>query len=545
MMMRLILRLIPAVFAFSLSSALAQAVTVDAPAGALKGEAQGGFNVFKGIPYAQPPIGKLRWRPPQPLARWSDVKEATAFGPACIQPSGAAAGVYSHDPIPMSEDCLTLNIWAPKDAKNAPVFFWIYGGAFWGGASNDPVYDGAKMAERGVVVVTINYRVGVLGWLAHPQLDAESPLHISGNYGLLDQIAALRWVKQNISAFGGDPGNVTIAGESAGGLSVVYLMASPVARGLFSKAIAQSAYMVSMPELGKPAFGHPAAEEAGVQLSAAFHASNMAMLRAMSGESLNQVAAALHFAPLGVVDGHILTGQLVDVFDKGEQAQVPVLAGFNSGEARSLRILVPPTPASAADYEKTIRANYGDLADAFLKLYPSTDMPESILATTRDALYGWTAERLVRSQTGRGQASYLYFFDHGYPAADEAGLHAFHASELPFMFGMLDRTPPKWPKIPNTETEHKLSDAMVDYWTSFAKDGKPVAADAPTWAPYGSDRSYMAFSDAPHPSHDILPGMFKLDEDVVCRRHASGNVQWNWNAGLLSPPLPPQVSRCK
>jgi len=545
MMHRLILWLIPAVaFVLSAPTALAQSVTVDAPAGALKGQAQGSFNVFKGVPYAQPPLGKLRWRPPQPIEHWSGVKDATAFGPACIQPSGAMAGVYSRDPFPMSEDCLTLNIWAPKDAKNAPVFFWIYGGAFWGGASSDPIYDGARMAEHGVVVVTINYRVGVLGWLAHPELDAESPLHISGNYGLLDQIAALKWVKQNISAFGGDPGNVTIAGESAGGLSVVYLMASPPARGLFSKAIAQSAYMISMPELGKAAFGHPAAEEAGVQLSAALHASNIATLRAMSGESLTQAAAAIYFAPLGVVDGHVLTGQLVDVFDKGEQAHVPVLAGFNSGEARSLRILVPPTPASPADYEKKNRAKYGDLADAFLKLYPSSDMAESILATTRDALYGWTAERLVRSQTGLGQASYLYFFDHGYPAADEAGLHAFHASELPFIFGMFDKTPPKWPKIPNTAGEDKLSDAMINYWTSFVKDGRPVATDAPAWAQYGSDRGYMAFSDAPHPSRDLLPGMFKLNEEVVCRRHASGDVQWNWNVGLLSPPLPPATPAC-
>jgi len=538
--------ILAAAFAFAASASYADSsVTVDAPAGPLKGQAQDALNVFKGVPYAQPPVGKLRWKPPQPMQRWSNAKDASDFGPACIQPSGAMAGVYSHDPIAMSEDCLTLNIWAPKDARNAPVFFWIYGGAFWGGASSDPIYDGSQLARRGVVVVTINYRVGVLGWLAHPQLDAESPLHISGNYGLLDQIAALKWVKQNIAAFGGDPSNVTIAGESAGGLSVVYLMASPPARGLFSKAIAQSAYMISMPELRQRKFGLPAADESGVQLSAAVHATNIAMLRAISAESLNHVAAAIHFAPLGVVDGHVLTGQLVDVFDKGEQAHVPVLAGFNSGEVRSLRILVPQTPARAADYEKTIRANYGDLADAFLKLYPATDMPESILATTRDALYGWTAQRLVRNQTAIGAPSYLYFFDHGYPAADEAGLHGFHASELPFVFGTFDATPPHWPKVPDSESERKLSDAMIDYWTSFAKNGTPVAKDAPAWAPFGSDRSYMALGDAPHPSQDLLPGMYKLDEEVVCRRHASGGVPWNWNAGLLSPPLPPQTPLCE
>jgi para-nitrobenzyl esterase len=534
-----------AAFALSASSGAAETVTVNAPAGALRGQIEGALNVFKGVAYAQPPVGKLRWRAPQPMARWSDVKDASDFGPACIQPKAAMAGIYTHDAMPMSEDCLTLNIWAPKSARNAPVFFWIYGGAFWGGASRDELYDGARLAAHGVVVVTINYRVGVLGWLAHPQLDAESPLHISGNYGLLDQIAALKWVKKNVAAFGGDPANVTIAGESAGGLSVVYLMASPEARGLFSKAIAESAYMVSMPELRQRKFGLPAAEEAGVQLSAALHASNMAMLRAVSAESLTQVAAALHFMPLGTVDGHVLTAQLVDVFDHGEQAQVPLLAGFNSGEVRSLKILAPPTPARTSDYEKTIRANYGDLADAFLKLYPSSNMPESILATTRDALYGWTAERLVRSQTARGLPAYLYFFDHGYPAADAAGLHGFHASELPFVFGTFDKTPPMWPKVPDTDKERKLSDAIIGYWTSFAKSGAPTAADAPAWAPFGSNESYMAIADTLHPSQHLLPGMYRLNEEVVCRRKASGTVAWNWNVGLVSPPLPPARPACK
>jgi para-nitrobenzyl esterase len=218
-------------------------------AGTVKGLAQGTLNVFKGIPYAAPPVGKLRWKPPQPLAPWHGIKTTTEFGPACYQPESKFVSIYTGDPMPMSEDCLSLNIWAPADAHNAPVFFWIYGGALWGGASRDPLYDGTKLAAQGIVVVTINYRLGVLGWLAHPELSAESPLHISGNYGLLDQIAALKWVKDNIGAFGGDPSNVTIAGESAGGLSVLYLMASPEARGLFAKAIAESAYMVSMPLL--------------------------------------------------------------------------------------------------------------------------------------------------------------------------------------------------------------------------------------------------------------------------------------------------------
>ncbi|MEI9991161.1 MAG: carboxylesterase family protein [Rhizomicrobium sp.] len=520
------------------------APVVDAPAGQVQGQVEGALRVFKGIPFALPPVGELRWKPPAPMPRWTGVRTATAYGPECVQPAATLSTIYTEDPAPMSEDCLTLNVWAPADARNAPVFFWIYGGALWSGASRQMMYDGARLAARGIVVVTINYRLGVLGWLAHPALSAESPLGLSGNYGLLDQIAALRWVKANIDAFGGDPANVTIAGESAGGLSVAYLMASPEARGLFAKAIAQSAYLISTPELRQSKYGWPAAEQSGSNFAAAVHAPNIAALRAMDATALTAAAAAAGFAPFGAVDGHILPAQLVDVFDKGEQAPVPVLAGFNSGEIRSLTILAPPTPASPADYEKAIRERYGDLADAFLKLYPSAGMRESILATTRDGLYGWTAERLVRRQAALGQPSFLYFFDHGYPAADDAGLHAFHASELPYMFGALDHTPAHWPKMPATPAEAALSDAMVGYWTSFARDGKPEAAGAPAWQPYGPPGAYMAFTDAPHPSENLLPGMFALNEEVVCRRHANGTLAWAWNVGLAAPPLPPPDARC-
>ena len=523
----------------------APAPVVNAPAGRLKGTAQDGLHVFKGIPYAKPPVGRLRWRPPAPMARWRGVRHAQAFGPACYQPRSKFVSIYTEKPMPMSENCLTLNIWAPAHAKNAPVLFWIYGGALWAGASRERLYDGAHLAEKGLVVVTINYRLGVLGWLALPGLDAESPLHISGNYGLLDQIQALRWVKQNIAAFGGEPSNVTIAGESAGGLSVMYLMASPYAHGLFAKAIAQSAYMVSTPALRKRVYGMKSAEAQGERLKAMLHARNVAALRAMGAAKLTAAAAAARFPPFGAVDGHILPGQLVTIFDKGEEAHVPILAGFNSGEIRSLRLLAPPAPASAADYTKMIRARYGDLAGTFLKLYPASHMERSILATTRDALYGWTAERLVREQTGLGEPSYLYYFDHGYPAADKAGLRAFHGSELPFMFGNIHRTSAHWPKIPSTPEERKLADAMVEYWASFARTGHPVAKGEPAWPAYDSDAAYMDFTDAPHPSRHLLPGMYKLDEEVMCRRRAAGNEPWNWNVGLASPPLPPKSAQCE
>jgi para-nitrobenzyl esterase len=542
---RLILAIAAAACAAASPSHAAPGPRVDAPAGQLEGQADGALRVFKGVPFALAPVGTLRWKAPSPMPRWPGVKSAAEYGPECVQPKSTLSSIYASDPVPMSEDCLTLNIWAPADARDAPVFFWIYGGALWGGANRDPLYDGARLAQKGIVVVTINYRLGVLGWLAHPGLSAESPLGVSGNYGLLDQIEALRWVKRNIGAFGGDASNVTIAGESAGGLSVMYLMASPDARGLFAKAVAQSAYMVSTPTLKKAANGAPAAEDSGAQLAAALHAPSIAALRAMDAETLTMSAAANGFAPFGAVDGHILPGQLVDVFDKGEQAPVPILAGFNSGEIRSLTILAPPTPASRADYENAIFSHYRDLADEFLKLYPGTNMRESILATTRDALYGWTAERLVRKQAALGQPAFLYFFDHGYPAADTAGLHGFHASELPFVFGNMDRTAPLWPKIPATPVEARLSDAMVDYWSSFARAGRPQAEGQPDWPVFGAHEAYMYFGDAPHPAANLLPGMYALHEEAVCRRRADGDLAWNWNVGIVSPPLPRPDKGCR
>jgi len=511
---------------------------VDSPAGKLKGETVGKVQIFKGIPYAQPPVGPLRWKPPLPAEKWKGVRDATRFGSVCVQPRGNPGSLYFSDLPPMSEDCLSLNIWAPAKAQKAPVFFWIHGGSLTGGAGSERLYDGSKLAERGLVVVSINYRLGVLGYFAHPELSAESRQSISGNYGLLDQIAALQWVKQNISAFGGDARNVTIAGESAGGLSVMYLLAAPDARGLFARAIAQSAYMVSTPELRTATFGSVAAEAAGVWLAGKLGASDLSALRSMDAETIVNKTAPTGWLAFGTIDGKILPRQLVEVFDRGEQARVPLLAGFNSGEIRSLRILAPPVPADPSSYEKEIRARYADLADGFLKLYPASDMQESIWATTRDALYSWTAQRLAIKQTAAGIRSYLYLFDHGYPAADAKGLHAFHASELPYVFGTGDKTPPNWPPLPQTAAEGTLSEAMLAYWSSFARAGVPSAAGQPAWRPYGSERAYLSFEDVPRPRTNPLPGMYELNEQVVCRRRAKGGIPWHWNVGLASPPLP-------
>jgi para-nitrobenzyl esterase len=267
-------------------------------------------------------------------------------------------------------------------------------------------------------------------------------------------------------------------------------------------------------------------------------------LRAMDPAQLTARAAALGYAPSGVVDGHVLPRQLIEAFDRGEQAPVPLLVGFNSGEIRSLRVLAPPPPASAAAYERTIRDRYGDLADAFLALYPSTKLEESVLAASRDGLYGWTAERAARKQTALGQPAYLYLFDHGYPAVDAAGLHAFHAAEIPYVFGTADRLPALWPKPPPTPAEAALTDAIMAYWTSFARTGAPRAPGQPDWPPYGQAHAYMAFEAAPRAAANLMPGMYDLHEQAVCRRKAH-DLPWYWNVGLLSPRLPPSPATCR
>lgn len=515
---------------------------VVAPAGKLQGVDAGNVKVFKGIPYAQAPVGALRWKPPLPAPKWKGSREATQFGAACIQPKGKPDSIYFWNLPKTSEDCLYLNVWTPAKAHKAPVFVWIHGGALSGGSGSEPFYDGARMAGKGIVVVTLNYRMGPLGFLVHPELSMESRRKISGNYGLLDQIEALGWVKRNIEAFGGDPANVTIAGESAGGLSVMYLMAAPSARGLFAKAVMQSAYMVSAQELRATTHGGFAGEAVGVWLAEKLGAGDLAGLRSMDPQKITDVASANGFFPFFVIDGRILPRQMVEVFDRGEQARVPLLAGFNSGEIRSLRALAPPVPADAATYEKEIRDRYKDLADGFLELYPSSNMQESIWATTRDSLYGWTAERVVTKQTALGAPSFLYLFDHGYPAAEEKGLHAFHASEVPYVFGTADRAPMNWPKVPETPGETRLSNAMLDYWVSFARAGVPSAEGQPAWPAYGGDRAYMAFEDLPRPKAHLFPGMYEFNEQVVCRRRAAGGIPWHWNVGLASPPLPPLPS---
>ncbi|WP_200957876.1 carboxylesterase/lipase family protein [Sphingomonas sp. Root710] len=508
---------------------------VETDAGIFAGRRDGDVLSFRGIPYAAPPVGELRWRPPVRLARLDEIQDAAGFGPACWQRPPTPGSVYGQIFEAMDEDCLTLNIWAKEGLADAPVYVWIHGGALATGGSGDPMLDGAAMAQRGVVVVTINYRLGVFGFLAHPELSAENSDAVSGNYGLLDQIEALKWISWNIMAFGGDPNNITIAGESAGALSVLFLMASPAARGLFHRAIAQSAYMISMPSLRGRRHGHEPAEDIGAALMRALHCRSIADMRAIDAGALTSAAFAAGYAPWPTIDGGVVPGQLVDIFERGEQALVPLLAGFNRGEILSIRFLVPAAPDSATAYESMIRARYGDLADAFLQLYPACDLEQSMTDATRDAMYGWTAFNVVARQRAAGQPAFLYFFDHSTAAARKRGLHAFHASEIPYVFGTLADTPSNWPQIPATPLERKLSEQMMDYWASFARCGKPEAAGAPTWSPYDDSGFYMAFEAGSHPRHGLLPDMYALHDEIVRRRRANGKLPWNWNTGIAAP----------
>lgn len=523
----------------------ARAQTVHTTHGPVVGvrSADGNLIAFKGIRYAQPPTGELRWKPPVAATAWTEPRPARDFGAACIQPNSPPGSIYADHPASNSEDCLFLNVWQPTRASHAPVMVWIHGGSLRTGNLSSPIYDGGALAHvGGVVVVTLNYRLGVLGYMAHPGLTAESAHHSSGNYGLLDQIEALRWVHDNIARFGGDPGNVTLFGESAGALSTIELMASPLARGLFHKVIVQSGYMVSNMELRHPSFGQPAAEAVGQYVAGKLGAQDVAALRAMEADKLSEKAYAAGYDPQATIDGWVLPRQIVDVFDRGEQARVPLIVGFNGGEARSLRaIFIPPLPKTPADYESMVRNIYGDLADRYLQLYPSANVEESALAAARDGFYGWSAQRLARKQTQLGVPAYLYFFEHQYPAEVALHLEAFHGSELPFEFGLIgtpDRLPSYWPKPPDDAREQGISAAIMGYFTSFARSGKPVAHDGATWKPFADGQAFLDIRDKPEAANNPLPGSYDLQEEVISRRRASGTQNWYINIGLASPAVP-------
>jgi para-nitrobenzyl esterase len=497
-----------------------------------------GIRSFKGIPYAEPPIGDKRWTAPVAAGPWKGVRDAREFGISCVQPPYPGDSIYAEDVPNQSEDCLSLNVWTPPHAHKTPVIVWIFGGGLVRGRASEPIYDGTHFAAHGVVFVSINYRLGALGWLALPELSAESPNGVSGNYGLLDQIEALKWVKKNIAAFGGDPDNVTIMGESSGGLNVADLMASPLARGLFQKAIAESLGIQSAAELKRPNHGLPSAEAIGVAFEKALGAADLKAARAMDARTVAEHAG---FRGGPNVDGYVLPAQVVDIFDRKQEALIPVLMGFNRNEIYPglIGFLPRNLPDSSSVYEAEVRKRYGDLAPEFLRLHPVSNIKESMMAAIRDAVFGWSAERIVRDEARAGMASYLYFFDHGYPAAESRGFHAFHGSELPFVFGDVGKgavLPANWP-LPDGPKEQALSNTMMDYWTSFARTGVPTAPGKPDWPSYSPHESYMDFTETPKPLTDLMPGMFELNEEVMQRERRAGDQPWLGNVGVAAPVL--------
>lgn len=529
--------------------ALAADPSVRVASGMLQGRAvgDGAVAAFKGVPYARPPVDALRWKPPEPTQAWTGVRQAAEPGPACMQPNAGPNGFYTDPPPQMREDCLYLNVWAPKDARNAPVMVFIHGGALVTGNGGSPRYDGAKLARRGVVVVTINYRLGIFGFLAHPDLSAESAHKASGNYGTLDQIAALRWVRENAAAFGGDPGRVTVFGQSAGAHSVYLLMASPLAHGLFQGAIAQSGYLPAMPDLRRPVLGLPGAEAAGAQFAERLGSKRIAGLRAMSAEALFKAAADNPNSAMGatsspVVDGWVQPAQLFETFEAGREAAVPLMAGFTGGEMKSFDPgALPPYPASPAALETQVRAAYGPQADAFLRLYPAADVKESSLAAARDSYFGWGTERLLQLHARTGRPAWLYYFDHVPAAAAERGVGSFHSSDVPYVFGNIGPgaiAPRNWPTPPTDAQDIAMSEVVMDYWAAFARTGRPVPAGHPAWPAFTApDGGYLAFRGGQATAEtNLLPGMFAV-QDAQMQRLRAADEAWVWpNTGVWARP---------
>ncbi|HEX9107959.1 MAG TPA: carboxylesterase family protein, partial [Longimicrobiales bacterium] len=449
-----------------------------------KATSQPGVRAYLGIPYAAAPVGDLRWRPPRPATAWSGVRAADGFAPACMQPGPAAFGPWTLEFLlrgPVSEDCLYLNVWTAAAAggrgrtEPRPVFVWIHGGAFTGGSGDVPVYDGARLAARGLVVVTINYRLGALGFLAHPELSAESPEHACGNYGLLDQVAALRWVHDNIRAFGGDPARVTIAGQSAGAISVFLLTASPAARGLFQRAIIESGPggLAAMGLASARSTTRPRAdaEGDGVALARALGAASIAQLRALPASAFlpSGGGSALRFGP--VVDGLFLSENPADVFAAGRQNDVPTLTGLNADEGSAFPGY---GKATAAAFRQQAQQRWGDRAARFLALYPAGSDEEagrSQVESGRDAgSAGVTALLRERARTARTPA-FAYYFDRAIPWPEHPEFGAFHTAEVPYVFGTLDVLPRPW-----TDADRRLSETMMSYWVNFAARGDPNGA---------------------------------------------------------------------
>lgn len=457
--------------------------TVHVDSGALSGihDAQAGLDEFKGIPYAAPPIGSLRWKPPQATAAWTGVRTADHFGPRCMQRPLFGDMVFRSDG--MSEDCLYLNVWTParSEGRNLPVLVYFYGGGFVAGDGSEPRYDGASLARRGIITVTVNYRLDVFGFLALPALTAESPQHAAGNYGLLDQSAALRWVHRNIAAFGGNPAKVTIGGESAGSMSVSALMASPLSRGLMQRAIGESGAVLGNLKPRPLAL----AEQEGAAFERHVGAHSLADLRAMDANSLIKACGDNGVAEFGpTIDGYFLPRSSEAIYQAGEQAHIPLLVGSNSQEGYYANLFHdrPPTPAN---YRAVLEKQFGTHAAEALKLYPGNTEAEvkaSGTALAGDQFIAFATGRWVQLQRKAGNAPvYYYYFTQPRPAKRDGSAGpdpgAVHSGEIEFALGNLSGNQVfAW-----TAADRKVSATMEAYWANFIKTGNPNGPSLPHW----------------------------------------------------------------
>ncbi|SOD80549.1 carboxylesterase/lipase family protein [Spirosoma fluviale] len=450
--------------------------------------AAGDIHIFRGIPFAAPPVGNLRWKAPQPVIPWSGVRKCDAFGPSPVQGSPNPFGPWSAEFLipkePISEDCLYLNVWtgAKSATEKRPVLVWIYGGGFNSGGTGVPIYDGEATAKKGVIFVSMNYRVGPFGFFSHPELTKESGRNASGNYGLMDQIAALQWVKQNIARFGGDPANVTIAGQSAGSMSVNALVASPVAKNLFTKAIAESGANFS-----RPAATLSQAEEAGLKMAQSMGASSLAELRAKPADELLKKAQGRGL----VIDGYVLPQPVADIFAAGKQNDVRLLTGWNEDEG-----MVFGPAKKADDYRKQINEQYGASADTFLKFYPAgTDVEaaSSQVKVSRDMVFGAQNYQWATIQSQKGKTAYVYRFARKVPATGEyARYGAFHTGELAYAYDNLKFIDHALRPLEPVDT--RLANEMSAYWVNFIKTGNPNGKGLPDWPAYSTtDKPIMIF----------------------------------------------------
>ena len=461
---------------------------------------------FKGIPFASPPVGELRWKAPIAPTPWQGVKITDEFAASPMQASPEPFMVYTAEFLipkePISEDCLYLNVWtgAVSATEKRPVLVWIYGGGFMSGGTACPIYDGEALAKKGVIVVSIAYRVGPFGFFAHPDLSKESPNKASGNYGILDQVAALQWVRNNIVAFGGDPGNVTIAGQSAGSFSVNALCATPLAKGLFHKAIAESgSNIIDNPVI--PATSLATAEADGVKFGEKLNAPTLKDLRNLPAAELVKAASGTGRI---ITDGYVLPEPIPVLFKNGRFADVPLLTGWNADEAFVFQY------KNKQEYQEMAMKNYGNEATTFLKYYPGNTDEEaraSQVALSRDQIFGLSNYKWAAIQSGRGKSKvFVYYFTRKPPATgDFVKWGAFHTAEVPYVFNNLAFFNRNF-----EPADHMLAGIMSDYWVNFMKKGDPNGNGLPKWPSFNAVKAeVMILSEKPGAA--VLPGKAGLD----------------------------------